>query len=270
MSKLLMSESPLLVYPTLACKVGLSESIILQQIHYWIGINEKQNQNKRDEYYWTYNSYEQWQKQFPFWHINTIKNAITNLEKSGLIVSGDYNSLKIDRTKWYRIDHKVLEALENSPLDKICTTNAQKWYEHRTKIIPPLPETTPEINSEISEKIGNFPKEKSVYMSFNDFLKKTNIKGYEIHVDIVRYYLKKYKQNKRKEHPNCTWQEWNDVIINIFSNDIIDDLDDYEENEQIMHDVINRHFQKKFKQYNHDIRNFYKFINNDIYEAGVI
>lgn len=44
-SNLLLDEPPLQVMPTLATKVGLNESIVLQQIHYWLKIKEKVNKN---------------------------------------------------------------------------------------------------------------------------------------------------------------------------------------------------------------------------------
>lgn len=40
----------------------------------------------------------------------------------GLIISGNYNDLKIDRTKWYRIDYDKLAELENAE------ENAQSNY----------------------------------------------------------------------------------------------------------------------------------------------
>jgi hypothetical protein len=110
-NNLLIQEEPLIVLPSLAVKVGLNEAIVLQQIHYWVQLNKKMKNNFRDGYYWTYNTYEQWQKQFPFWHVITIKRIIASLEKKGLIISANYNKLSIDRTKWYRIDYERLESL---------------------------------------------------------------------------------------------------------------------------------------------------------------
>lgn len=111
-SKLLLDEQPLLIMPNLACKIGLNESIVLQQIHYWNVINEKVHNNFNDGFYWTFNSYPQWKEQFPFWSLNTIVRAISKLEKSKLIITGNYNKLKVDKTKWYRIDYEMLSTLD--------------------------------------------------------------------------------------------------------------------------------------------------------------
>ena len=55
-TKLLLDEYPLLVLPKLAEKIGLNESIVLQQIHYWNVQNERIKNNFKDGHYWTYNS----------------------------------------------------------------------------------------------------------------------------------------------------------------------------------------------------------------------
>ncbi|WP_156967307.1 hypothetical protein [Ureibacillus sinduriensis] len=46
----LIDESPLLILPTLARKVGLNEAIILQQIHYW----NQRSRNIREGHTWVY------------------------------------------------------------------------------------------------------------------------------------------------------------------------------------------------------------------------
>ena len=108
---LLLESQPLVIIPELAVAIGLNEAIILQQIHYWVQLNEKVNRNFRDGYYWTYNSFEQWREQFQFWGLNTIKRAIATLESNGIVVSGNFNDMKTDRTKWYRIDYDKLYGL---------------------------------------------------------------------------------------------------------------------------------------------------------------
>jgi hypothetical protein len=40
MSRLLINESPIMIIPSLAAKIGLNEAVVLQQIHYWLGISK--------------------------------------------------------------------------------------------------------------------------------------------------------------------------------------------------------------------------------------
>jgi len=100
-----MDEAPLQVVPRLAKALGLNQAIILQQMHYWLGKSEK----IRDGYKWTYHSYADWEAQFPFWNLSTIRRAIKGLETQGILVTANYNRMKADQTKWYRIDYEAFD-----------------------------------------------------------------------------------------------------------------------------------------------------------------
>ncbi len=112
MTKLLINEHPLIVLPTLAVAIGLNEAIILQQIHYWL--DPKINKNIRGGKHWVYNTYVQWQEQFPFLSAITIRRAITSLEKKNLLISKHYNSNLFNQVKWYTINYEYLEKLEEN------------------------------------------------------------------------------------------------------------------------------------------------------------
>jgi DnaD/phage-associated family protein len=142
-NKLLLDEKPLIILPSLAEKVGLNEAIILQQLHYWL----QQSTNIRDGYKWVYNTYEDWQKQFPFWSKSTIRRTITRLENSGLIIVGNYNKLKIDNTKWYRINYEALEDMSR-PSAQNEQTDCSKWTDGQPNLNTPLPENTTESTTE--------------------------------------------------------------------------------------------------------------------------
>jgi len=104
----LFDEYPVLVDRVLATKIGLNEAIIIQQIHYWVMQNQKRNINFENGYYWTYSSYEDLHKQFPFWSVRTIKRTIRKLEKEGYLISANFNKNPFDKTKWYRINYEKL------------------------------------------------------------------------------------------------------------------------------------------------------------------
>ncbi len=100
-SPLLISEPPLQVLPTLASAIGLNGAIVLQQLHYWL----QRARHTRDGRQWIYNTYEQWQQQFPWWSVRTLKRIFHNLETAGLVRAGNFNRSALDRTKWYTIDY---------------------------------------------------------------------------------------------------------------------------------------------------------------------
>ncbi|WP_411255314.1 hypothetical protein [Neobacillus niacini] len=83
MSKLLINESPVMIIPSLAVKIGVNEAVVLQQIHYWLRISKHTIEGRT----WVYNTYEEWQKQLPFWSVSTIKRTIRSLEMLGLLLS---------------------------------------------------------------------------------------------------------------------------------------------------------------------------------------
>ncbi|MCH6265342.1 conserved phage C-terminal domain-containing protein [Neobacillus citreus] len=114
MSKLLINENPVMIIPSLAVKIGLNEAVILQQIHYWVHGSRHVIEGRK----WIFNTYKDWQEQLPFWSESTIKRAIHSLEKQGLLLSGNWNRSKMDKTKWYTIDYQRLEELtESEPMN---------------------------------------------------------------------------------------------------------------------------------------------------------
>lgn len=111
MGNLLLDDRPLVIQPKLAELLGdLDEAVILQQIHYWL----VKNANIKDGYSWVYNSMVEWNKQFPWLSLKTLKRKFKSLEDKGLLITGNYNKAKFDRTKWYRIDYDAFSSLGNA------------------------------------------------------------------------------------------------------------------------------------------------------------
>lgn len=155
---LLIEEPPLQVLPSLAKSIGLNEAIVLQQIHYWL----RKSNNVKDSHKWIYNSMTNWQKQFSFWSLPTVKRVFSSLEKQGLLITANYNKAGFDKTKWYRINYEKLQHMiqrsdQNDPTmvsswtdgsDQDDTTNTKR-----------LPETTTETTTEdiLSGKPDHIP-----------------------------------------------------------------------------------------------------------------
>lgn len=94
----------LFILPSLAIKIGLNESIVLQQLHCLLQNSKHAYDGKK----WVINTYEGWQKQFPFWSVKTIIRIINSLKKKELILVENYNSEKTDRTLWYSINYNKI------------------------------------------------------------------------------------------------------------------------------------------------------------------
>lgn len=112
MSKLLIHESPLQVLPSLAVAIGLNEAIVLQQVHYWL---ERSN-NEIDGHRWVYNTVQQWQDQFPFWSLDTVRRTLVSLKEKGLLIGERLSESRFDKTMYYRIDYDNLAAFDDGIL----------------------------------------------------------------------------------------------------------------------------------------------------------
>ena len=108
MSSLLIPCEPLQVLPSLAKAIGLNEAIFLQQLHYWL----QRSNNEHDGRVWVYNTYDEWQAQFPFWSLDTMQRIAKKLVKSGLLVVHQFNKQNWDRRNWYSIDYEKLATVE--------------------------------------------------------------------------------------------------------------------------------------------------------------
>lgn len=143
----------------------------------------------RDGFRWVYNTYEEWQKQFPFWSESTIKRTIKKLEGQHLIIVGKYNKLKIDNTKWYRIDYEVLQNIENNTTgqnDQTCNqndqttgqndqTNRAKWSDGRGNLDRPLPEITTETTTDKNDDVDKHPLIDEEFQKSYNYLLQNNI-----------------------------------------------------------------------------------------------
>lgn len=110
--RLLFNEEPITINRLAAKVLGLNEAIVVQQIHYWLNINEKAKQNLIDGRYWTYNTLDAWQKEnFDFWSTKTIGRVFDKLEKRGILIKSNHNKYKYDRTLWVTLDYDKLEEI---------------------------------------------------------------------------------------------------------------------------------------------------------------
>ncbi|WGL97260.1 hypothetical protein QE177_08440 [Arsenophonus sp. aPb] len=79
MSLLLLKTRPQIVIPELAARIGLNESLVLQQVQYWL--TETDSGIKHEGRRWIYNTFEKWLEQFPYFSEKTLKRAFTSLKK---------------------------------------------------------------------------------------------------------------------------------------------------------------------------------------------
>lgn len=156
-SRLLISEHPIQVLPQLAAEIGLNEAIVLQQLHYWLDPT-RTGGTIHEGRKWVYNTYNQWQVQFPFWSIDTIKRTIRKLEEIGVVDSTDtLNPNPRDRTKWYSINyhHEVLSDAKCTTLEEGKMPHSEEGKMHHSTLEHRLPTETTNINEQRDSQNAN-------------------------------------------------------------------------------------------------------------------
>lgn len=104
-STLLVSDQVMMIQPSLACQIGLKESILLQQFHFWLLRSEEKIEGTA----WITKTYEELQKEFPFLSLITIRRTLQKLENLRLLnVSGNGCGAK---AKQYTIQYEELNKL---------------------------------------------------------------------------------------------------------------------------------------------------------------
>lgn len=109
---LLINESPLIVLPSLANKIGVDKAIALQQLHFFLQ-NPKLGFIDENGIKWFRNSLADWQEHnFHFWSESKISRLYNDLEKQGYVTSrSDLNNHGYDRTKWYTLNYDYVNTI---------------------------------------------------------------------------------------------------------------------------------------------------------------
>ena len=224
----------------LAKEIGLNEAIVLNQLHYWIEKNKRAGNNYYDGRYWVYNTYEDWQKQdFEYWSVKTIQRIFSKLESIGLVISGNYNKMPMDRTKWYTIDYDKLEKLAENIEKSTIRTNC------------PNAKGQSDLSNNHRITTKNNSVNSSTELNDNDFdfeiLQKANkLTDDETVIEAIQYYLDKYKRFTGKNHPNVSKLALNVIIDNI--QEVLQDEWDDVVNEDGLERMISRHFKTNYGQ----------------------
>lgn len=94
-----------------ATKYGVHSAILLDNLYYWIEKNRANGIHYHDGQYWTYNSKKALSELFPYLSEKQVRTALEILKNDGIIITGNYNEVKLDRTLWYAITKKGYELL---------------------------------------------------------------------------------------------------------------------------------------------------------------
>ena len=274
MSKLLINENPLQVLPSLAVKTSLNEAIVLQQIHYWLEKSEHIHDGRK----WVYNSIDNWCEQFPFFSKSTVDRTFKSLCDRGLLIKGNYNKSKFDKTNWYSIDYDRLGQLENdddfivnepitsnwsngeiqNEVDNTIDYNTENTnIDYDTDNISPTELNTNKFDSSpmglhtsLSDERKARGESKYKWVATKNHIVSVMDKlGYgeladetQSAIEVFRYYYMMYKQKTGKAHPRLNDKAMTDTLNNfIMGSDEVSehDVDTYEV-------LIDEHFKNNY------------------------
>jgi len=95
----------------IACELGVNAAIVYNHILYWLKHNKIKNQNFYDDHTWMYETIEKISEFFEYLTIRQVRLALKLLVDSGLLIEGNFNLNKFDRTTWYSVsDEEILNS----------------------------------------------------------------------------------------------------------------------------------------------------------------
>lgn len=160
-SPLLINESPLQVLPSLAVALGnVNEAIILQQIQYWLK-NPKSGRFGEDGRKYVRDTFDEWQAQFPWMSLRSIKKYIKDLRERGILLTTNLNKSSFDRTQWYSINYEILNQFVQKESAKNAQSKSAESAQSKSAgfapsesagFAPTIPKTSSKISSETSTK----------------------------------------------------------------------------------------------------------------------
>lgn len=174
----------------LACKFGVEEAIILENIIFWINKNAANEKHFYDGKFWTYNSVKAFKILFPFWTSKQISRILKSLIAQGILITGNFNSSKYLRTLWYSISDKFSYLLGNSiyPNGKMENTEKENGNSQKVKSIS---DNKPNIKLNIKPEDNELFLQKSLKTSTvknllsGNKIKKNRHCKYEINQDFL-------------------------------------------------------------------------------------
>jgi len=142
-SKLLISEPPLIVLPTLALTYGIEKALVIQQI-YWLINNGNENVVELSGVKHVRIDYAKWiDKYFRFWKVPTLRHHIAELEAIGVVTKYLFSSGRNGTKKFIAIDHS-----------KLLLTSKEKMVDYIDMAFTRITEES-ELVRQIKKKVNN-------------------------------------------------------------------------------------------------------------------
>lgn len=135
-----------------AMKYGVEKAVVLSNIRFWLNNNKNKDLStvKHDGYYWMYNTAKDMSNVLPYFTQSKVQRLLKQLEDEGVLIVGNYNKVKYDRTKWY--------TLSEFTYDDNCSTQTPELNIGNGQIEQPIQDskTNTKTNNKINIPFSDF------------------------------------------------------------------------------------------------------------------
>lgn len=255
---------------------SFEKAVVLGQMIYWserikdfdafiAEENERRKQNNKEpielQHGWIYKSAEQLNEETMLHKTpNTIRNYLREFVRKGWLSERNNPVHKWDRTKQYRVNlNKIAEDLNalglalpgyrvEFPTEKI-SDREENISDQSCENCGAISNTISGIKTCLKDNIRDFPSGKSRAYSFEEYLSSINRDSdiEEEKIEVVRYYLEKYREERGREHPKLRADQWEKVLDSIFKAE-----DDYGREFSLLpehlFEMIDRYFETRYQE----------------------
>ena len=145
-----------------ALKYGIEESIVINNLQFWIIKNKANKKHLIENRTWTYNTYKAFSEIFPYWNEHKMKRILDSLVIQKVILRENYNKSGYDRTCWYAfVDEKCF--LDN------CNNHIAELQNGSNKNATPIPYNNTNTNTYKNKFVKPTPKEVNDYAKEIEF-----------------------------------------------------------------------------------------------------
>ncbi len=106
----------------IAKEYDLPIATILNNFKFWTLVNLANKRHIHDGLCWTFNSIPAFCAIFPYWTRHQIEHLLNKCKDLGLIVAGNYNNHRYDRTKWYALTAKAYKLFPELQQEEFITS----------------------------------------------------------------------------------------------------------------------------------------------------
>ena len=101
-------------YVEVARLYGLHEAVIFSHVLFWIKHNRAKGREPRNGRFWMYQSVAKMAEELGYLSPKQIRTALNNLVNAGVLVVGEFNKDRRDRTAWYSFSDRWFDILREA------------------------------------------------------------------------------------------------------------------------------------------------------------